>query len=326
MGEGESMKKQALVYLLFFFPFFAVANESVGPIVVADFAADKDSEEYAEMVSELVLSEIGKVSYFAVVEREQLEKLLEEQKLQLSGITSQSDAVTIGEIANAQYIIIGKVNKTGMSFTISARVVSVESGEIFTSENVLVANEADFRDGCAELAKRLTNRIELAGTRKREEIEESNYIADMQSMLADRYWNRGEYAKVKDIAYGLPLSQRLSLADSYRKKNASGVMLINIIPLGLGSAFIDKDWLPFTFQALGGAVAVLGFMFGDISYGIAGAIVAVGGYIYGYAAPFVDQKKYNKLLLDAMNLDDFGMGRNFLRDPAAPTIRMTLHF
>jgi len=66
---------------------------------------------------------------YQVVERQQLEKVLEEQGFQMSASVDETTAVRIGKILGAGYIVLGKVSRMGKDVTVEARVVNVETGK-----------------------------------------------------------------------------------------------------------------------------------------------------------------------------------------------------
>lgn len=78
-----------------------------------------------------------------IVERERMDKVLEELRLQNLGITDSGSAARIGELANAQGMVFGQLVRSGSVTTFALRLVGTESGE------VLGGIELDCRD-CRE--------------------------------------------------------------------------------------------------------------------------------------------------------------------------------
>ncbi|PIU51206.1 hypothetical protein COS91_05705 [Candidatus Desantisbacteria bacterium CG07_land_8_20_14_0_80_39_15] len=89
-------------------------------------------------VSELLTSSIVNKKTFTVLERSQIEKVLGEQKLSLTGLTADS-ALKVGELVGAKLIVTGTVDKIGENYRINCRLVSAENG------TVLASHIADFR-------------------------------------------------------------------------------------------------------------------------------------------------------------------------------------
>jgi curli biogenesis system outer membrane secretion channel CsgG len=71
-----------------------------------------------------------------VVERRELLKILQEQKLGSSALASKEGRLELGKIAGAQTLIFGNFAAVGDGLQISARIVDVESGVILKSSTV----------------------------------------------------------------------------------------------------------------------------------------------------------------------------------------------
>lgn len=65
-----------------------------------------------------------------IIERANLEAILEEQHFQSSGLVNEATAKSIGMIAGADFICFGTLKDLGSSITVNARVVDVETGEL----------------------------------------------------------------------------------------------------------------------------------------------------------------------------------------------------
>lgn len=125
----------------------------------------------AESVEEGVVNEFVNMKGARVFTRNDIQKVLQEQKFQLSGLVDDKTAVQIGKLAGVRYIVTGAINnvdlkwvdlqdlKGGMaqhlglagaalaaaaatqegwnlSVTITVRMIDVETGEIITSKQV----------------------------------------------------------------------------------------------------------------------------------------------------------------------------------------------
>ena len=102
-------------------------------IAVVDFNALGVSNNDALALTNRLMIEMHRTNKFKVLEREMLDKVIEEQKFQLSGCNADQCLVKLGEIANVQQIVGGTISKVGNVFTITARLISVESGEVVES-------------------------------------------------------------------------------------------------------------------------------------------------------------------------------------------------
>ena len=109
----------------------------------------KDARDYdglSKGLSDFLITEMSANPGIRVVERDQVQKLIDEQKLVGAGQVDRESAVKVGKLLGAQHMIFGgfMADPKG-NFRIDARAVNVETGAIeFTdrvqdrSDNVLV--------------------------------------------------------------------------------------------------------------------------------------------------------------------------------------------
>ncbi len=109
-------------------------------LAIADFENISETakkEKLGESVSELLSSKFSQTTIFNLVERKNLDKVLKEQELQLTGATDQNSAVNIGNLLNADALVYGSITELGDMFNITVKLVDVESGKVI-SETVSV--------------------------------------------------------------------------------------------------------------------------------------------------------------------------------------------
>lgn len=99
---------------------------------------------------EILTTELTRSGNFIVVERAKMDNILEEMKLQLSGVTSGENAAEIGKILNCEYLLIGSVSNFGVTTEgrdfiiaqqkiqkvkaeVDLRIIQVETGAVIYS-------------------------------------------------------------------------------------------------------------------------------------------------------------------------------------------------
>jgi hypothetical protein len=88
------------------------------------------TEQYlVSLVQGSVTGDFNKYSAITVLDRQNLDTILEEQNLSLSGNFSGDDYISIGRLTNTQYILAGSITKTGNSYILEFGVSNVETGE-----------------------------------------------------------------------------------------------------------------------------------------------------------------------------------------------------
>ncbi|MDD2805813.1 MAG: CsgG/HfaB family protein [Elusimicrobiales bacterium] len=92
-------------------------------------------------VSELLTARLQRDGAFRLVERAQLETVMKEQALGLSGALDSAAAAQVGKLAGARLSVLGTVARVGNSYQISSKLVDTESAEIISVSIVEVPLE-----------------------------------------------------------------------------------------------------------------------------------------------------------------------------------------
>jgi len=120
------------------------------PIVVMDFETRVPGQgwQVGHGASDMLITALVKTKKYKVYERDRLNALMKEQKLQMSGAVDMSTAVQIGKLVGAKYILTGAVTEFGVAQSgahgggwfdvgkkhyraaVDVRAVNVQTGEI----------------------------------------------------------------------------------------------------------------------------------------------------------------------------------------------------
>ena len=88
---------------------------------------DKTTENY---ITDALTEAVFYLNKVRIVERSNLQKILEEQKFQASGLVDENSAKEIGKIAGVDYVCYGTLKRSGEMFSVNSRIVDVQSGEV----------------------------------------------------------------------------------------------------------------------------------------------------------------------------------------------------
>lgn len=117
----------------------AVSGQSsdVPTVAVMDFSSFMMGEGGAAVnlgkaVSAMLVTEFSGREGMRVVERAQLNDLLREQDLNLSGRINEADAIEVGKMLGVQYILHGQVTSIVDNLRMDIRAVDVETSEVVT--------------------------------------------------------------------------------------------------------------------------------------------------------------------------------------------------
>jgi TolB-like protein len=127
----------------------------------------KDARDYDGLtkgVPDFLVSEMSSNPNIRVIERDQVQKLIDEQKLTTGGQVDRETAVKVGKLLGAQHMIFGgfMADPKG-NFRIDARAVNVETGAIEYTDRV--QDHADNVMGLiGQLAGHLNSGLKLGAT------------------------------------------------------------------------------------------------------------------------------------------------------------------
>jgi len=125
---------------------------------VLDFSISTNINDLdSKSVSELVQAEIVHRNAFTVVEREQIERIIEEKKLEMSGLTESEQAQSIGNLLGADKIITGSISKIGNSYFVIIKGINTKNGVVeYSDENSFISMD-NLQKSLQEVADRFVN-------------------------------------------------------------------------------------------------------------------------------------------------------------------------
>jgi TolB-like protein len=100
------------------------------------YGQDKENFDALQKgIAGMLISELAQNPAARVVEREDIQKLLEEQKLATAGRVDPQTAAKIGKLVGARYVVLGTFLDFYGDFRVDARLVNVETSEIVKVES-----------------------------------------------------------------------------------------------------------------------------------------------------------------------------------------------
>lgn len=135
-------------------------------VAVLDFQLQGEGFETKDMgiiVAEWFITALVKAGRFEVIERGLIQKLLEEQKLSMSGIVDETTATKIGKFLGVKTIISGSVMKLQDVIEINARIIDVETASIIAAENVKSTTSVRLQDMVVQMSEKIIKNFPLEG-------------------------------------------------------------------------------------------------------------------------------------------------------------------
>jgi len=106
----------------------AQVTEGKQTVALLEFEGRGISQLEAKTLTDRLMSEMVNTDAVIMVERNQMDEILNEQGFQQSGCTSSECAAEVGALLGVQNMVSGAFGKLGNSYTIDAKMFSVETG------------------------------------------------------------------------------------------------------------------------------------------------------------------------------------------------------
>jgi TolB-like protein len=125
-------------------------------IAIAEFSGRNVSSMEAAIVSDFLRGELVKTEQFNVLDRQNMETLLNEQKFSnVSGCTTEECAVQMGKLLNVKKIITGSLSKLLEKYYITINIIDVESGKIEAADKDSATNADEISTACERIGLRV---------------------------------------------------------------------------------------------------------------------------------------------------------------------------
>jgi Mg-chelatase subunit ChlD len=137
LGKLFSMAVSQLIdYSTFHIP--PETPASVLPLSAAGPQLNPNAEYFTEQLT-LSLSRGTEVrKTFRILERKDLQKILDELEMQLSGLADEKQAARVGELLGAQVLVTGKLYAKGENYELFLKLLRVETGEILSVTKAVI--------------------------------------------------------------------------------------------------------------------------------------------------------------------------------------------
>jgi len=197
-----------------------INNPTMKVAVVGLTAVPGVEKRDVDVVQERLTTFLGMTKGFRLIERKLLEKVLEEQRLQLSGAISSSTVKKIGELSGADIVVSGTVNSLiGDEIEVNVRAVNVETGEVVSSGR-----------------SRMSRDWQYLKTLSKEEVKASQTAeASSAYTKAEQYYADGKYG-ISLAFYTKAIEADMSFWDAYY-----GRAIVSALQNKLDDAILDLN-------------------------------------------------------------------------------------
>ncbi len=124
------IKYLAVIYFFLFSFCLAGAKEVLSVLYFDNTAKNFDLDWVGKGLADLLTTDIDQSGDIIIVERQQLSKVLDEQKLALSGLADDRSAIEVGKLLNATKLITGSYIVQADQIRIDAKIIDTTSGKL----------------------------------------------------------------------------------------------------------------------------------------------------------------------------------------------------
>jgi TolB-like protein len=254
--------------------FHGAENEKKTRLAVLDFTAKMVSQDLADAVSENVVTKLIDTGIFEVIERSQLQKLVEEMSLQSSDEFNDSLRVEIGNLYGAELAIVGSVTRFGDAITINVRAVDIKTGINKFAKDFTTKKEEDIPDEIQKMVNTVFN------------IYSDNDVSSTKLDENSNYSNRESSEQVSINLDGQIRKRKRNIAGTVVFGSLFAVTAVTSIGMLLYISFVSLDYIDFQ-DYLDNAsdedvgIFAVGLLSGVVSFGVlVPAVISLALSIY----------------------------------------------
>ena len=128
------ISKRSLAFIIFIFSML-LGQDKRPTVAILDFEGQGVDASEVQTLTERMRTEIGNTNAVRLIERKAVEKIMQEQGFQQTGCTTDECAAEVGQLLGVQFMISGSIGKMGKSYTIDAKMFSVETSETIRTKS-----------------------------------------------------------------------------------------------------------------------------------------------------------------------------------------------
>jgi len=176
-----------LTLILLFGSALARAADTVLTVAVFDFESkDEAVRDLGPKVATLINANLSAEPQIITVERAELEKVLGEHELGLSGTVSADSAAKVGQLTGAKVLVTGRVFKAEGELFVVAKIIGTETSRVY-GELVKGDGKTSLSDLSADLAKKIAADVTQKGDTLVAKVEtRDELVAKIKKALGDK--------------------------------------------------------------------------------------------------------------------------------------------
>jgi len=170
----------------------------------------KEFQPWEFGIASMIMTDLESIGLFNIVSMERLSDILDQQALQQLGIIDEQEAIKIGKIAAANYLLTGSFIELNGYLRIEAQVLSVERGVQLGAAEITGLTNTFFQME-KELVIKLLSYMEVVLSKQEEDLiaknietrsidaSLNNYAGELAVIQADQLKKKGESSAAKSL-------------------------------------------------------------------------------------------------------------------------------
>ncbi len=184
-ATGRAMRTGLAAMLLSLALASSVFAADVLTVAVFDFESkDEAVKDLGPKVASLINAQLSADPNLITVERAELEKVIGEQELGLSGTVDAETAAKVGHLTGAKVLITGRVFNVNRETMVVAKVIGTETGRVYGEVVRGTADRSPVADMASEMSGRLSRLIQDRGDTLVAKVEKQD---DLVARLERQY-------------------------------------------------------------------------------------------------------------------------------------------
>jgi TolB-like protein len=190
-------------------------------ITVLDFSdVQGQATSGGAVIAELLINELFRTGLYEIVERKHLSTVLEQHRLNMTGLVDESTARRVGKLLGVDCIVTGTVIDLGTALNVNARTIAIETGSISATASADLERSSfqHLLKPAAEPARGGQNAAPLVDLAIPPGsfspwLEEKAFAAQM-----DRLWRDGYYPAIVEGRPGAVVNEYRAVVQPFPKK------------------------------------------------------------------------------------------------------------
>ena len=141
------------------------ARPNLAVFTFDETSPQKSLQGWGASLAEMLTTALINSGRYRIIERKQLQKVLEEQALGQSGALDSETAVVVGKILSLDAVVVGSISTLTSALEADARILNVETGEAIAATHSRAPSADELRQIAEALSKEISGRAALIPVR-----------------------------------------------------------------------------------------------------------------------------------------------------------------